>query len=312
MSSKQVLMVPASFLVNKTLNPKMFRKAAFVEDFPVAAPGMINSKDATSISAIDTLTDVIAAERTATILTQACRIKPTSILDVSMRIRGTRKAQREVEEFQEANITKTPPKRLDFRLIKNMDHIVASDESQMIPETLMTLSDDAQDSGEALASTKDELIAEELLSGTQTLPSLASWNVTSTNPYKDFNAVFRKIRKNLCGRANVAVANSDVWTAFFSLDKVNGVLKGVEPHLTQTMFTVPTLPGVTCLSTDEFENDNMVIANRRMYCVLGQGPITIEQYRASTSSYDGWLVRDYMKAQLAIDKAGVILTGLLR
>jgi hypothetical protein len=55
----------------------------------------------------------------------------------------------------------------------------------------------------------------------------------------------------------------------------------------------------------------MVIANKRLYTVLAQGPRTIEEYRGSTAGYDGWLFRDYMKAEIAIDKAGIILTDIL-
>jgi len=293
------------------INPEKFYKAAFVEEFPIAQPGMISYTDAKSIEGIDILRDVISAQRTANVLTNACRYRPSNVLRFAMRICGTRQAQKEVEEFGEADITKTMPKRIDFMLKKNMDHIVGSDESQMTPEMAMVLNDNIQDSGNALAATKDELIADALLSGSQTFTATNSWDNTSTNPYTDLNAVLKKIRKAQCGQVNVAVANSDVWSAFFSLDKVNGVLKGVEPHLMKNSFTVPTLPGVACFSTDMFEEDNMVLANKQLYCVLGQGPYTIEQYRASTAGFDGWLVRDYMEAKLAIDKAGVIVKDLL-
>jgi len=297
----------------KTITPDKFYKATFHEEFPVAQPGMISYNDKQSISAIDTLQEVITAERIKNVLTAACRFKPSDRLDFSMRIRGTRKAQKQVEEYQEADITKTPPHRVDFRLKKNMDHIAASDESQMTNETIMNLMDNILDTSAALATAKDELIADALLSGTQHRTAIASWENNATNPYKDFNAALKQIRKNQCGYADVLIANSDVWGAFFALDKVNGVLKGIEPHLEQSSFTVPILPGKLCLCTDvdAFEEDIMVIANKQLYCVLGQGPHTIEEYRAATSSYDGYLVREYMQAKLAIDKAGIILKDLL-
>jgi hypothetical protein len=294
-------------------NPAKVYKATFTEEFPTAQPGIISTNDKTSIAAIDMLQEVISAERIANVLTNACRYKPTDRIDFGMRINGKQEAQREVVEFQEADITKTPPTRVDFKLIKNMVHVAASDESQMTNETIMTLYDNLMDCGAALAATKDELIAEALLSGTQRIPIAAGqkWTTSTVNPYTVINQAFKRIRKAECGTVNVAVANSDVWSAFFALDKVNGVLKGVEPHLTQSSFTVPTLPGVTCLSTDRFEGDDMVLANKRLYTVLAQGPRTIEDYRASTAGYDGWLFRDYMQAQIAIDKAGIILENIL-
>jgi hypothetical protein len=292
-------------------NPAKVYKATFTEEFPTAQPGIISTDDKTSITAIDMLQEVISAERITNVLTNACRYKPTDRIEFGMRINGTQEAQRQVSEFQEADITKVPPTRVEFKLQKNMVHLATSDESQMTNETIMMLYDNLADCGAALAATKDELIAEALLSGTQSEAVALEWNDPDANPYIDFNKVFKKIRKNQCGNANVAIANSDVWTAFFSNDKVKGVLKGVEPHLRENSFTVPTLPGVQCLCTDRFDGDDMVIANKRLYTVLAQGPRTIEEYRASTAGFDGWLFRDYMEAKVAIDKAGVVLEDIL-
>jgi hypothetical protein len=276
----------------------------------VMQAGVIDFNDHEQITTATVLQKIVELARLDFTLTQAATILPANQITFSIGIATGVTAHRKVAELQEAEITKAEIKPLDFKLYKNVVHVVASDEAQMQNESNLVLRYSLQRRAGALADAKNLDLAETMFNNTTPNSAASgSWFSDTTNPYVDINKARLAIKKAECGIADCMVANSQVWTAFFSHKTVKGYAYGSE-FPAGSSFRIPGLPGVTGILSDHITDNNVLFCNKANYTILAEGPVTAEQYRESKAGADGWIIRDWMQPKILLPKAGYILTDV--
>jgi hypothetical protein len=277
----------------------------------VMQAGVIDFNDRDQITTATVLQKIVELSRLDYTLTQAATILPVNQITFSMAIATGVTAHRKVGELQEAEITKAVLTPMDFKLYKNVVHVVASDESQMQNESNLVVRYSLQRRAGALADAKNLDLADVMFSNAApTSAASGSWFLDTTNPYEDINKARLAIKKAECGIADYMVANSSVWTAFFSHKTVKGYAYGSE-FPSGSAFRVPGLPGVTGILDDHIDAPKVLFCNKANYTILAQGPTTAEQYREPKAGADGWIIRDWMQPKLLLPKAGYILTNVI-
>jgi hypothetical protein len=291
-------------------NEKYLYKASSKPLEPLKA-GAINLTDMDELTTATVLQRVIEVARPAYVLNEACNVIPSSTIRGTIGVANSVKAHEDVAEYEEVKIDKNTITRVPYTLGKNARQIVISDEAQMQNATMQELNVSINDVAGALAYSKNSKIAKALFN--TATPNAAGPNLTlaTVNPYIAINTAIKAIKKADQGLARTIVANSDVWTAFFSHDKVKGQLYGVNAPSLLNSFPVPGLVGVTGILDDHIEDNDILICNKDRYTALMQGPITAEDYRSVPAGFNGWVVRDFMQALPLIAKAGYILTDVL-
>lgn len=278
-----------------------------------ATAGIVTPHDIKDVEAVAVLDEVLGLARPQYSLRRMCRVEPNDKLILYYDVYDTLAAQEKVPPLVEAEIADLGRERKEARLWKNVVHVAASDEAQMMSihnEMPMQISDAAK----ALAYSENKQIKEAAEAGTVTSVG-SDWSAVSdgrstNNPFVDIGTALDAIEDTEGFNANLLVANRAVWSAFFGNDFVKGQLQGVVYPGTNE-FDVPGLPGIRGLKDGMISAEVMLVADTRNAVILADGPTSAEKYREPKAGYDAYQIRQWLKPQIAIQDALYRLTGVL-
>jgi len=312
MTKKSIDITPIALRASSNYNTQPDHFYASAGKNSILQAGVIDFNDREQITTTAILKKIVELARLDFNMVQAATIMPVNQITFSMGIATGVSAHRKVGELQEIEITKAELTPMDFKLYKNGVHVVASDESQMQPESNLVVQYSLSRRAKALADAKNQDLQETMFNpSTPTSAAAGDWFDLDFNPYRDINKARLAIKKAECGIADYMVANSMVWTALFSHNTAKGYAQGVQLPDTAT-FPVPGVPNVIGVSCDWIDANSVLFCNKANYTILAQGPITAEQYRESKAGADGWLIRDWMQPKILMQKAGYILTDVIQ
>lgn len=278
-----------------------------IKNFSLSA-ALIDQNNRGLVDKVTILDTVLGLARSQASLINACNVIPTNVLAVDIDVATEKiRANEKVPAGVRSPLKHIKYERKHITLWKNDVGLAIEDEEDMAAHPQFQL--DINDAGAALRNSQNSQIKTVLESATNT-DTGGNWKGTD-NPYIDIIKAKKAINKTYeAGNANTIVADSEVWTAFWSNSYVKGQLYGAA-FPTTPVFQVPGLPGWIGILDDEITSATAIVCDRTQYCVFLRGPAEMEVWRDSDAGIDAAKIRDWMAVEKTVDKAGFKLTGLL-
>jgi len=273
---------------------KYGRQAA--REYLQAAGGTITSGDSPAIAVVQLLGETMGRDERRFVLEQAVRRVATPNLTLSVDTWRGFVASANVGENVEAAVRKGEYLRDQYFLTKDVAHIEASDEAQMVSDRNV-FNDHVQHAVFDLNRIKNQKIAVEL----ETAPSditgtdwfAKSAGVSTADPIREITQAGQIIFTN-GGDPNTLASGSQAYRAFANNTAVKGTTTGAaDSRFGSAIVTnLAGLPQFTWY-VDDLKSQDKVTVYDRSAVLLMQGPVKTAQYRIEDRGTDAFITRDY-------------------
>ena len=279
------------------------------------AAGILTPDDVSGIEASVILNEVLGRARPNYNLRKICRVFPMEQLVCTIDIATGITVQRKVPPMVEAEISKDVYTSVDFKLWKNVGHVVVPDESGMTsrhPVLQQSIEECARDLPRVEnLDIKDA--AETDITEKDTSAVYADWGaitsgLSTTDPFIAITAHIDKVQEKGYP-VNFLAMHPTLWGKFirntFVRDLVHAGIAVV--GAAGGSFTLPGYPLVQvvtdyALTATPTSSVGPILGNSSGL-VLGKGPTMAAAYRDEKAGMDGYIIRDWLQPKVVIDNA---------
>lgn len=277
------------------------------------AAGTIDPSNLREVQAVTVMDEVETLARPQYNLRQLLRVVPISGLSARIRLPTGYTGQEKVGPLEEAELTKKAFSWVPLNLWKNVVHVLASAEDQIIADSAQNLLD-TEEAAKELARMENKQISEELEGNITEKVSTATYSdwgaysngVSTTNPFIAIRAKLDYIRRK--GRVpNIIAMHSTLYSKF-----VLNTYVGQAVHYGMAtmgdnggVFTLPGYPGIRVIVDDQLTETPTGSVGPIVGCtrgaVLGVGPTLSVEYNGGASFYDAFAIAPFIEPKLVID-----------
>ncbi len=277
------------------------------------AAGVVDPSNLRDVQAVTVMDEVEALARPQYNLRQLLRIVPLSGLSAKIRVPTGYTGKEKVGPMEEAELTRKAYTWVSLNLWKNVVHVAASAEDQIIADNAQNLLDTGEAAAE-LARMENKQIAEVLEANITEKVSSATYSdwgaytsgVSTTNPFIAIRAKLDYIRGK--GKVpNVIAMHSTLYSKFVLNTYVGQAVNYGMATMGNNggIFTLPGYPNIQVVVDDQLtetptSTKGPIVGSNRG-AVLGVGPTLSIEYDGGPAFFDAFAIAPFIEPKLVLN-----------